>query len=36
MQSMGSFPLTEWPRRALREAGKLDECRRQIGIPSND
>ncbi len=36
MMSMGTFPLTEWLRRVLREAGKLDEFRRQIGMPSND
>ena len=36
MLSMGTFPVTEWPRRVLREAGKLDEVRRQIGLPSND
>ena len=36
MFSLGAWPLTEWLRRALREAGKLDEFRRQIGLPSND
>ncbi len=36
MISMGTFPLTEWPRRVLRDAGKLDEVRRRIGMPSND
>ena len=36
MISMGKWPLMEWPRRVLREAGKLDEVRRQIGLPSND
>ena len=36
MFSMGMFPLTEWLRRALGEAGKLDDVRRQIGLPSND
>ena len=36
MLSMGSFPVTECLRRVLREAGKLDEVRRQIGLPSND
>ncbi len=36
MLSMGTFPVTEWPRRVLREAGKLDEVRRRIGLPSND
>ncbi len=36
MLSMGTWPLTEWPRQVLREAGKLDEVRRQIGMPSND
>ena len=36
MMSMGTWPLTEWPRRVLRDAGKLDEVRRQIGLPSND
>ena len=36
MMSMGTFPITEGPRRVLREAGKLDEVRRQIGMPSND
>ena len=36
MISMGTCPLTEWPRRVIREAGKLDEVRRQIGLPSND
>ncbi|MDP6581071.1 MAG: protein kinase [Vicinamibacterales bacterium] len=36
IMSMGTLPMMEWPRRVLREAGKLDEVRRQIGIPSND
>ena len=36
MMSMGTWPLTEWLRRVLREAGKLDDVRRQIGLPSND
>ena len=36
MASMGEWPLTEPPSRVLREAGKLDEVRRQIGLPSND
>ena len=36
MISMGTFPMTEGPRRLLREAGKLDEVRRQIGLPLND
>ena len=36
MISMGTLPLAEWPRRVLRDAGKLDEVRRQIGMPSND
>ena len=36
MISMGTAPLTEWLRRVLREVGKLDEVRRQIGLPSND
>ena len=36
MFSMGTFPLTAWPRRVPREAGKLDEVRRQIGMPSHD
>ena len=36
MASMGAYPLTESLRRVLREAGKLDEIRRQIGMPSND
>ena len=36
MISMGTWPLTEWLRRVLRDAGKLDEFRRQIGMPSND
>ena len=36
MLSMGRFPLTEWPRRVLREAGTLDEVRHQIGLPSDD
>ena len=36
MMSMGTNPLTEWPRRVLREAGKLDELRRRIGLPSSD
>ena len=36
MLQMGTMPLMEWLRRVLREAGKLDEFRRQIGIPSND
>ena len=33
---MGTNPLMEWLRRVIREAGKLDEFRRQIGMPSND
>ncbi len=36
MMSMGTWPLTEWLRRVLREAGKLDDVRRQIVLPSND
>ena len=36
MLSMGTSPTREWLRRVLREAGKLDEVRRQIGLPSND
>ena len=36
MLSMGTFPLTEWLRRVLRDASKLDEVRRRIGLPSND
>ena len=36
MIAMTTFPLTEWLRRVLREAGKLDEVRRQIGLPPND
>ena len=36
IMSMGTWSLTEWPRQVLREAGKLDEVRRQIGLPSND
>ena len=36
MLSMGMNPTTECLRRVLREAGKLDEVRRQIGLPSND
>lgn len=36
MISMGMSPITESPRRLLREAGKLEEVRRQIGLPSND
>ena len=36
MFSMGTFPLTEWLRRVLREAGKLDEVCCQIDLPSND
>ena len=36
MMSMGTIPTTAWLRRVLREAGKLDEVRRQIGLPSND
>ena len=36
MFAMGTWPLTEWPRRVLREAGTLDEIRRQLGRPSND
>ena len=35
MMSMGANPLTAWPRRVLRDAGKLDEVRGQIGLPSN-
>ena len=36
MMAMGCFPATEPLRRVLREAGKLDEVRRQIGMPSHD
>lgn len=36
MLSMGGWPLLELLRRVLREAGKLDEVRRQLGVPSND
>ena len=36
MLSMGRLPVTERLRQVLREAGKLDEVRRQLGIPSND
>ena len=36
MFAMGTWPLTEWQRRVLRDAGKLDQVRRQIGMPSND
>ncbi len=36
MLSMGSLPMMAWLRRVLREAGKLDDVRRQLGIPSND
>ena len=36
MMSLGTNPLTEWLRRVLRQAGKLDEVRRRIGLPSND
>ena len=36
MMTMGKWPLAKWPRRVLREAGRLDEVRRQIGLPSND
>ena len=36
MMALGSFPATEPLRRVLREAGKLDEVRRQIGMPSHD
>lgn len=35
MMSMGSFPVTRCLRRVLREVGKLDEVRRQMGLPSN-
>ena len=34
--SMGTNPMTEWLRRVLRDAGKLDEFRRQIAMPSYD
>ncbi len=34
MMSMGMWPVTEWLRRVLREAGKLDDVRRQIGLPT--
>ena len=33
---VSASPLTEWLRRALREAGTFDGVRRQIGLPSND
>ena len=36
MLAMGTFPVREPLRRVLREAGKLDEIRRQLGLPSND
>ena len=36
MFALGTWPMTEWLRRVLRHAGKLDEVRRQIGMPSND
>ena len=36
MEAMGTDPLTGWLRRVLHDAGKLDEVRRQIGMPSND
>ena len=32
MTSMGNWPLTEQVRRALGEAGKLDEFRKQMGL----
>ena len=35
MMALGSFPATEPLRRVLREVGKLDEVRRQIGMPSH-
>ncbi len=35
MVSMGTDRMTESLRRVLREAGKLDEVRQQIGMPSN-
>ena len=34
MLSMGTGPPTKWLRRVLREAGKLNEFRRQVGMPS--
>ena len=33
---MGAYPPAERLHRVLREAGKLEEVRRQLGIPSND
>jgi len=36
MMSMGAWPHARRLRRVLREAGTLDELRRQIGMPSND
>ena len=36
MLALGAVPVTQWLRRVLREAGKLDELRLQIGMPSND
>ena len=36
MLSMGGWPLLERLRRVHHEAGKLDEVRRQLGVPSND
>ena len=36
MMSMGALPMTEELRQVLRETGKLDEFRRQIGMPSSD
>lgn len=36
MLSMGTFPLTQRLRRVLREAGTLDDVRRQIGLLSHD
>ena len=36
MIALAESPLMDWLVRVLREAGKLDEIRRQIGPPSDD
>lgn len=36
MMSMGTFPVTETMRQVLRDAGTLDDMRRQLGLPSHE
>ena len=36
VHAVDPWPIAESLRRVLREAGKLDDVRRQIGMPSSD